>query len=334
MKVVVTGGAGFLGQRLIRALCARGRLTDAAGEEREITSIVAIDQHHLTRLFVDERVGYVVGDIGLPALLKHVMATDTHGLFHLAAVVSAAAEADFELGMHVNLDGTRALLEACRTQKSRTKLVFASSVAVFGGALPDVVTDDTAAAPQSSYGVQKLIGELLVGEYARKGFVDGRAVRLPTVAVRPGKPNAAASSFASGIIREPLAGEEAVCPVEPDTPMWLASPDAAIDALLRAHELPRERWQAVTQGRALNLPGLSVTVAQMIEALRAVGGDAAVARIRFAPDARIKAIVQGWPARFDTAHAAALGFSADRDFEAVVRAYAAEHAPAAGASVQ
>lgn len=326
MKVVITGGAGFLGQRLIRALCARGRLTDAAGEEREITSIVAIDQHHLTRLFVDERVGYVVGDIGVPALLKHVMATDTQSLFHLAAVVSSAAEADFDLGMHVNLDGTRALLEACRTQKSRTKLVFASSVAVFGGTLPAVVTDDTAAAPQSSYGVQKLVGELLVGEYARKGFIDGRALRLPTIAVRPGKPNAAASSFASGIIREPLAGEEAVCPVEPETPMWLASPDAAIDALLRAHELPRERWRAVTQGGALNLPGLSVTVAQMIEALRAVGGDAAVGRIRFAPDARIRAIVQGWPARFDTARAAALGFAADADFETVVRAHASEHA--------
>lgn len=323
MKVVITGGAGFLGQLLIRALCARGRLTDATGEEREVDQIVAIDQGHTSRLFVDERVGYVVGDISVPTLLKHVMATDTSCVFHLAAVVSGAAEADFDLGMHVNLDGTRALLETCRAQRAPTKLVFASSVAVFGGALPAVVTDDTAATPVASYGVQKRIGELLVGEFSRKGFIDGRSVRLPTIVVRPGKPNAAASSFASGIIREPLAGEDAVCPVEPDTPMWLLSPTAAVDALLRAHETPRAAWQSATHNQALNLPGLTVTVAQMIEALRAVGGDAAVARIRIAPDERIKAIVQSWPARFDTARARTLGFAADPSFDAVVRAYAA-----------
>jgi nucleoside-diphosphate-sugar epimerase len=332
MKVVITGGAGFLGQLLIRALCARGVLTDAAGGEREIEQIVAIDQGHTQRLFVDERVGYVVGDISVPALLKHVLATDTDVMFHLAAVVSGAAEADFDLGMRVNLDGTRALLDACRTQRAQVKLVFASSVAVFGGALPAVVTDETAATPVSSYGVQKLIGELLVGEFARKGFIDGRAVRLPTIVVRPGKPNAAASSFASSIIREPLAGEEAICPVEADTALWLLSPQAAIDALLHAHELPRARWDAVTHGRALNLPGLTVTVREMLEALRAVGGDAAVARVKVAPDPRIKAIVQSWPARFDAARAAALGFRADAGIDAVVRAYAQAHAAAPGSA--
>lgn len=330
MKVVITGGAGFLGQLLVRALCARGRLTDAAGVEREIEQIVAIDQGHTQRLFVDERVGYVVGDISVPALLKHVLATDTAVLFHLAAVVSGAAEADFDLGMRVNLDGTRALLDACRLQRAQVKLVFASSVAVFGGALPPVVTDETAATPVSSYGVQKLIGELLVGEFARKGYIDGRAVRLPTIVVRPGKPNAAASSFASGIIREPLAGEEALCPVEPDTALWLLSPQAAIDALIHAHELPRARWDEVTHGRALNLPGLTVMVRQMLEALRAVGGEAAVARVKMAPDPRIKAIVQSWPARFDAARAALLGFGADADIESVVRAYAQAHAAASG----
>jgi nucleoside-diphosphate-sugar epimerase len=189
--------------------------------------------------------------------------------------------------------------------------------------LPAVVTDETAATPVSSYGVQKRIGELLVGEYARKGFIDGRAVRLPTISVRPGAPNAAASSFASGIIREPLAGTEAVCPVEPETPMWLLSPGSAIAALLRAHDLPDDRWREVTRGQALNLPGLTVTVAQMIESLRRVGGAEAVARIRIAPDARIKAIVQSWPARFDTARARALGFEADPGFDEVVAAYAA-----------
>lgn len=325
MKVVITGGAGFLGQLLIRALCARGTLHDANGVERRIEQIVAIDRSHASLLFVDERVGYVVGDISQPTLLMHVLGTDTDSVFHLAAVVSGAAEADFELGMRVNLDGTRALLELCRTQRRPPMFVLASSVAVFGGELPAVVTDHTAATPTASYGVQKLIAELLVGEYARKGYVDGRAVRLPTIVVRPGKPNAAASSFASGIIREPLAGEEALCPVETDTALWLLSPGAAVEALQRAHELPHEQWQAVTRGRALNLPGLTVTVAQMIESLRAAGGDAAVARIRVAPDPRIKAIVQSWASRFDTVRADQLGFRADPNFDHVVRAYAAAH---------
>jgi nucleoside-diphosphate-sugar epimerase len=323
MKIIVTGGAGFLGQRLIRALCERGRLTDAVGAERRIEQIVAIDTAQHGRLFVDDRVGYVAGDIASATLLKHVLANDTDCIFHLAAVVSGAAEADFDLGMRVNLDATRELLEASRQQRGPVKFVFASSVAVFGGPLPAVVTDDTAATPVSSYGVQKRVGELLVGEYARKGFIDGRAVRLPTISVRPGAPNAAASSFASGIIREPLAGMEAVCPVEPDTPMWLLSPGSAIAALLRTHELPGDRWREVTRGQALNLPGLTVTVAQMIDSLQRAGGAEAAARIRFAPDARIKAIVQSWPARFDTVRAQALGFAADSGFDAVVAAYVA-----------
>ena len=180
-------------------------------------------------------------------------------VFHLAAVVSGAAEADFDLGMRVNLDGTRALLEALRGEGRRPKVVFSSSVAVFGGALPAMVDDATTPMPQSSYGVQKLIGELLVGDYSRKGYVDGRAVRLPTIVVRPGKPNAAASSFASGIIREPLAGVEAVCPVDPDTAMWVLSPTAAITNLLHAHELPAERW---TGPRSLSLPGITVVGAR------------------------------------------------------------------------
>lgn len=323
MKVVITGGAGFLGQQLIRALCARGTLLDAAGERRRIEQIVSIDAHQSGPLFVDERVGYVVGDIATPHLLAHVLGTDTDSVFHLAAVVSGAAEADFNLGMRVNLDATRALLEVCRQQAQPPKLVFTSSLAVFGGALPPVVCDDTAATPASSYGVQKLIGELLVGEYTRKGYIDGRAVRLPTIVVRPGTPNAAASGFASGIIREPLAGKTAVCPVEPDTALWILSPARAIDALVHTHELPRATWQQAGGGRALNLPGLTVTVAQMIEALRAGAGDAAVARVTVAPDERIKAIVQSWPARFDTARAAALGYAGETDFASIVRAHIA-----------
>jgi len=318
MKVVVTGGAGFLGQMLIRALCARGRLTRSDGSEYAIEQIVSIDQSQAGRLFVDDRVGYVVGDIANAQFLGHVLARDTDSVFHLAAVVSGAAEADFDLGLRVNLDGTRALLEVCREQPGAPRFVFASSVAVFGGALPEIVTDDTAPRPTSSYGVQKLIGELLVGDYSRKQFLDGRAVRLPTIVVRPGKPNAAASSFASGIIREPLAGVDAVCPVPVETALWVSSPQAAIAALVHAHESAPEAWGP---RRALNLPGVTVTVEQMLDALREVGGTQAVARVRVSPDEAIERILRTWPARFDTARADAMGFSRDPDFAGIVRAY-------------
>jgi nucleoside-diphosphate-sugar epimerase len=318
MKVVVTGGAGFLGQRLIRALLDRGDLTDAAGGRRGIERIVAVDQAAAPPM---DRVTPAVGDVGDGAFIRDALA-GADSVFHLAAVVSGAAEADFDLGMRVNLDGARAVLEALRAEGRRPKLVFASSVAVFGGALPEVVVDATTPAPQSSYGVQKLVGELLVGDYTRKGFVDGRSVRLPTIVVRPGKPNAAASSFASGIIREPLAGVDASCPVDAGTALWLSSPAAAIDNLVHAHELPPERW---TGSRALSLPGITVTVSAMLDALARVGGAAARARVKMEPDARIRAIVQTWPARFDTARADAMGFVRDSDFDSIVRDYAKEH---------
>jgi nucleoside-diphosphate-sugar epimerase len=320
MKVVVTGGAGFLGQRLIREVLQRGQLTDSRGERHRVDEVVAVDQVSAS---AQDGVTSLVGDVGDAAFIRQAV----HGadsVFHLAAVVSGAAEADFDLGMRVNVDGTRALLEALRGDGRRPKLVFSSSVAVFGGALPAVVEDSTTPMPQSSYGVQKLIGELLVGDYSRKGYLDGRAVRLPTIVVRPGKPNAAASSFASGIIREPLAGVEAICPVDAGTAMWVLSPAAAIANLLHAHELPAERWAGP---RSLSLPGLTVSVHAMLDALAAVGGAAARARVRMQPDARIEAIVRTWPARFDTARADSMGFVRDGDFESIVRAYAKEYAP-------
>ena len=318
MKVVVTGGAGFLGQRLIREILQRGELTDARGERHRVDEVVAVDQ---VAAPAEDRVQAMVGDVGDAAVLRQAI-DGADSVFHLAAVVSGAAEADFDLGMRVNLDGTRALLEALRAEGRHPKVVFSSSVAVFGGALPAVVDDSTAPMPQSSYGVQKLIGELLVGDYSRKGYVDGRAVRLPTIVVRPGKPNAAASSFASGIIREPLAGAEALCPVDPDTSMWVLSPGAAITNLLHAHELSAERWLGP---RSLSLPGITVSVRAMLDALTVVGGPAARARVRLQPDPRIEAIVRTWPARFHTARADAMGFVRDGDFESVVRAYAKEY---------
>ena len=322
MKILVTGGSGFLGQRLIRALCTRGRLQDANGVLREIDGIVALDAMSAPSAVTDARVRYLHGDLSDPAMIAAAFDAGVDSVFHLAAVVSGAAEADFDLGMRVNLDGTRALLEACRRLPAPPRLVFASSVAVYGGALPEVVNDATTPAPQSSYGVQKLIGELLVGDYTRRGFIDGRALRLPTIVVRPGKPNAAASSFASGIIREPLAGVEAICPVAESTSLWLMSPTTAIDNLLHAHETPSAAWGTT---RAVNLPGLTASVREMIDALKAVGGAAAANRVRFEVDERIARIVYGWPARFDAARARELGFSRDADIVSVVRAYAKEH---------
>jgi nucleoside-diphosphate-sugar epimerase len=236
-------------------------------------------------------------------------------------VVSGEAEADTDLGYRVNLDGARAVLEACRALGSCPRVIFASSLAVYGGALPPAVGDDMPLTPQTSYGTQKAIGELLVNDYSRKGFVDGRALRLPTVVVRPGRPNRAASTFASSIIREPLSGREAICPVAPATVMALASPRSVVDALLRAHDLPAA---AFATNRSLQLPGFSVTVGEMAAAVRRAGGERAYARIRWQPDPPIQRIVSGWPQALAAQRAAALGFTADNGIDEVVQAFLEE----------
>jgi nucleoside-diphosphate-sugar epimerase len=268
--------------------------------------------------FNDPRVQVIAGDIADSALLHDVIDADTSSVFHLAAVVSGQAEADFDLGMRINLDASRQLLEACRRIGSKPKVVFTSSVAVYGGRLPEIVRDDTALNPQSSYGVQKAIGELLLKDYSRKGFVDGRVLRLPTISVRPGRPNKAASSFASGIIREPLNGEEAVCPVAPDTRLWLLSPRKAIDCLVAGHELDANQ---LGDNPVINLPGISVTVSDMLAALARVAGPALLNRIRWEPDATVSHIVGGWPGAWDVARALSLGLTGDTDFDSVVKAY-------------
>src|SRR5688500_4262808 len=253
MKVLVTGGGGFLGARLARKLLERGEL----GGQR-ISGITVLD----SKVSKNAALRVVEGDLADPAVLDKAVETDTAAVFHLAAVVSGAAEAEFDLGMRVNLDGTRRLLEKLRGCERPPRVVFASSVAAFGGELPEVLDDATTPRPQTSYGTQKVIGEYLVSDFTRKGYIDGRSLRLPTIVVRAGKPNAAASSFASGVIREPLSGAISECPVAPETGVWLLSPRRVVEAFIHALELPPQAWGA---NRVVNLPGITVTVAQMLE---------------------------------------------------------------------
>ena len=320
MKILITGGGGFLGFRLARTLLARGTLGGKA-----ISGITLLDGAFPPAAVQESRLKAVTGDVSDAETLAKVCTPDTGAVFHLAAVVSGAAEADFDLGMRVNLKGIEALLEQMRRISPAgarpPRLVYTSSVAAFGGDLPAVLDDTTIANPQTSYGAQKVIGEYLITDYSRKGFLDGRSLRLPTIVVRAGKPNAAASSFASGVIREPLNGEISECPVAPDTGVWLLSPGKVVDAFIHAWELPPEAWGSQ---RWLNLPGITASVSQMVEALRKVAGDAAAKRVLYKADARIQAIVKTWPVNFRTPRALAMGFKPDSSVESVIRDYIAD----------
>ena len=321
MRIVITGGAGFLGMRLARKLLERGTLTDTRGQKRDIRSLVLLDIVAPLAAFDDPRVASIAGDLADPAVNERAITPDTDTVFHLAAVVSGHAEADFDIGMRVNLDATRALLERCRKLSAPPKFVFASSLAVFGGTLPDPVPDDAPLTPQTSYGTQKAIGEMLAYDMTRKGFIDGRSLRLPTIVVRPGKPNKAASSFASGIIREPLAGVDAVCPVAPATRMWVQSPRAVIDNLIVGHEAPAA---AFAHSRSINVPGICVGVRDMVTALRSVAGDAVADRVKWQLEPATDKIVATWAANFAPKLGPALGMKADLDFETIIRAYIAD----------
>jgi D-erythronate 2-dehydrogenase len=317
MKIVVTGGAGFLGRRLARTLLARNRLRGPDGVERPIDQLTLVDVTQPLSL-EDPRVSQVVGDISDATVLKTVIGADTAAIFHLAAIVSGMAEADFDLGMRINLDATRLLLETCRTAGHQPRVIFTSSVAVYGGELPEVVFETSAVTPQTSYGMEKAIAELLINDYTRRGMVDGRILRLPTITVRPGRPNAAASSFASGIIREPLNGEIAICPVDDHARLWVMSPATVIDGIIAAHDLPAS---ALGVHRTLNLPGLSVTVGEMVDSLTRIAGRDVAQRIRWDRDERIARMVAGWPGACDASRARALGFPSDESFDAIVRQY-------------
>lgn len=318
MRAVITGGAGVLGRMLARRLLASAGVHGGEPFDGAVTALVLIDQGGFALDPADARVTTITGDVTDPGLIARAFNAPVDVVFHLAAVVSAGAEADFDLGMRVNLQGLQCILQACRAQTVPPRVVFTSSVAAFGGDLPAVVDDDTAVRPQSSYGTQKVIGELLMSDTSRKGFIDGRTVRLPTIVVRPGKPNRAASGFMSNILREPINGEAAICPVPLDTRMWIMSPAAAIDVLVHAAKLGPDVWG---WNRTLNAPGLTVSVAEALDALERIVGREGRARVRFESDPAIERIVLSWPAKFVTARAARLGFHADRSIDDIIRAH-------------
>jgi nucleoside-diphosphate-sugar epimerase len=307
VRILILGGAGMIGRKLAQRLRRDGSLGREAIAELELVDAVAAP---------DVR----VADLAEAGVADELVAARPDVIFHLAAVVSGEAEADFEKGYRVNLDGTRLLLEAIRGAGAgySPRLVFTSSIAVFGEPFPEPIGDAFLSAPLTSYGTQKAVGELLLGDYSRRGFLDGIGLRLPTICVRPGKPNLAASGFFSSIIREPLNGEEAVLPVPEDVRHWFASPRAAVGFLLHAATLDT---RALGNRRSLTMPGLSATVAEEIEALRAVAGEEAVRLIRREPDETIMRIVAGWPRSFDARRARDLGFRAETSFEEIVRAH-------------
>lgn len=314
MQVLIIGAAGMVGQKLAQRLAGDGMLGAQAIDSMSLVDIVPPT---IPRGAV--RVETVVSDMTEPGAARGLITARPEVIFDLAAVVSGEAEIDFEKGYRVNLDATRHLLEAVRTADDyRPRLVFSSSVAVFGPPIPDVIGDEQATTPATSYGTQKAIAELLLADYSRRGFVDGIAIRLPTICVRPGAPNRAASGFFSGIIREPLNGQEAVLPVSREVRHWFASPRAAVQFLVRAATMDTDK---LGLHRSLTMPGVSATVDEEIAALRRVAGDQAAALIRDEPDEMIARLVGSWPRAFDARRAAALGFVAETDFDEIVRVY-------------
>lgn len=327
MHILITGGCGFLGVRLARTLLAQGSLALAGAPAQPIARITLADRvPPPDDLAADARITHAGGDLNEQLASGQVPAADTALVFHLAAAVSGECEADLDLGLRSNLDGTLQLLQACRRLGTRPVLVFSSSIAVFGNSpeqpLPAVIEDDTLPTPQNSYGIQKFIGEQLVADFTRKGLVRGRSVRLMTVSVRPGRPNGAASSFLSGMIREPLAGVRATVPVPADTPVALSSPGHTIAGLLCAATASDAQWGART---AVNLPAVTTTVREMAQALERVAGVAATQLLDWQADAGVTRIIGSWPSRIDARRARALGLLPDTSFETVIRDYAREN---------
>lgn len=314
MRVLITGAAGMVGRKLTARLVSDGTLR---GQH-----ITALDLHDIVPAPAPEAPGLAVavhtGDLSAVGAAPALVAGRPDVVFHLAGIVSGEAEANFDLGYRVNLDGTRALFDAIRVAGLAPRVVFTSSIAVFGAPFPQVIPDDFHATPLTSYGTQKLMAELLLADYTRRGFLDGVGIRLPTICVRPGKPNKAASGFFSGIIREPLNGQEAVLPVPRSVVHTHASPRSAVGFLVHAAGLDGD---LIGPRRNLTMPGVGVSVGEQIEALRRVAGEAAVKLIREEPDETIWAIVKNWPTRFEARRSRDLGFVAETGFDDIIRAH-------------
>jgi nucleoside-diphosphate-sugar epimerase len=316
MHILMTGAAGMIGRKLTARLVKDGALNGKPIEKLTLIDVHAPDRPDRFNGAVEA----IAADVADPAAMIAAVSKRPDVIFHLAAVVSAEAELDFDKGTRVNLDGSRALIEAIRIAGGgyRPRLVFTSSIAVFGSPFPDAIADDFHLTPLTSYGAQKAVVELLLADYTRRGFLDGVGIRLPSIVVRPGRPNKAASGFFSSIIREPLAGQEAVLPVEDSVLHWHASPRAAVGFLVHAAGL-----DAGTLGPRVNLtmPGVCCTVAEQIAALRRIAGDKVAARIRREPDPLVARIVAGWPSRFDPRRALALGFRGEASFDEIIRVH-------------
>lgn len=314
MRVLIIGGAGMVGRKLAERLARDGRLGNREVSHLHLYDVVAAEKPAGARFPVE----ISTGDLSQASESTRLLADRPEMIFHLAAIVSGEAEQDFDKGYRINLDGTRYLLEAVRQAGHNPRVVFTSSIAVFGAPFPEAIGDQFFTTPLTSYGTQKAIGELLLADYTRKGMLDGIGIRLPTICVRPGKPNKAASGFFSNIIREPLAGHEAVLPVGEDVRHWHASPRSAVGFLLHAATIDGAK---VGPRRNLTMPGLSCTVGEQIAALKKVAGDKVVARIRREPDPTIIGIVAGWPRNFDASRAESLGFRSEKTFEDIIRAH-------------
>jgi D-erythronate 2-dehydrogenase len=327
MHILITGGAGFVGVRLARTLLAQGKLALNGASAQAIQSITLADRVAAPAdLLADVRIVSLVGDLNDLLSQQKLPTNNTQVVFHLAAAVSGECEADFDLGMRSNYEATRSLLEACRALNTKPIFVFASSLAVFGKVpgfpMPALIEDDTLPTPQSSYGTQKLIGENLVADFGRKGFITSRSVRLMTVSVRAGKPNGAASGFLSGMVREPLAGLQAACPVPAETLIALSSPARTVEGIIRAAEVSSEAWGPLN---AVNLPALCTSVGDMAAALERVAGKAATDLLDWTPDPDILKLVETWPGVVSSKRANKLDLQADTDYEAIIRDYIREN---------
>lgn len=315
MKLLIIGGGGMVGQKLARRIAQDGLVGGTQVSDVTLFDVIEAAVPESTKVTISA----ATGDLSDKAVAEQLIKDRPDVIFHLAAIVSGEAEQDFEKGYRINLDGTRFLLDAiCKAEDYKPRVVFTSSIAVFGAPFPDAISDDFHTTPLTSYGTQKAIGELLLSDFSRRGMLDGIGIRLPTICVRPGKPNKAASGFFSNIIREPLAGREAVLPVSDDVRHWHASPRSAVGFLLHAASID---LTTVGPRRNLTMPGISVTVGEQIDALRKIAGADVAARIQCQPDEQIMAMVEGWPKRFDASRAERLGFQAESSFDQIIQVH-------------